>query len=412
MKKILVQKFGGSSVATPEQIKRIAARIAEQHRNGWKVIVVVSAMGKTTDGLMKLAHEVSPLPNRRELDMLLSTGERISMALLSMALHDCSCPSISFTGSQAGVMTEGSHSNANIKELKPIRVEEALTAGKVVVLAGFQGVDPLTKEITTLGRGGSDTTAVAMAAHFKAERCEILKDVDGVLTADPRIIPDPTLIPVLSGDALYEMCRWGAKVLHSKSVELAIRHQVPLAIGRSDNFKIGTRVSYESSATELSDKKNIIAINSLENVNQIEIEAENESTALGLLMSELEKQRLPFPDILDCEERRSASETKNSSKSRIFRLSYTSDIDALNAIRKASFHAPAFTILPVSLAAVTAAGTPIESLRDKLENLITQIDVAVAKWIFSKNSVSVLISQESRALVVRAWHAGIHTPPM
>ncbi|MCB0356172.1 MAG: aspartate kinase, partial [Bdellovibrionales bacterium] len=181
---VIVLKFGGSCLANPEKIRLRAQQIKSFYDQGLKVITVVSAMGNQTNELVNLAYKVSPTPHRRELDMLLTTGERISMALLSMALNDLHCPAISFTGSQAGVLTEEHHNHANIKEIKPIRVEQELSNDKVVIIAGFQGVNPITKEVTTLGRGGSDTTAMAFAKHFKG-RCYIFKDVPGVCSADP-----------------------------------------------------------------------------------------------------------------------------------------------------------------------------------------------------------------------------------
>jgi aspartate kinase len=187
---IIVQKYGGVCLETPAKIRAVARGLADLHGRGHRVVAIVSAMGTTTDQLIQMAYQVSPTPNRRELDMLLTTGERISMSLMSMALSDLGVPAISFTGSQAGVMTDDSHSSARILDVRPIRVREELDRGRVVVLAGFQGVNPATKEITTLGRGGSDTTAVAMAAALKAERCEIIKEVDGICSADPRIVPD------------------------------------------------------------------------------------------------------------------------------------------------------------------------------------------------------------------------------
>jgi len=192
-------------------------------------------MGKTTNSLIDLANQVSSHPQRREMDMLLTVGERISMSLVSMALNDLGCPAISFTGSQAGIFTNDSHVNAFIKDVKAFRVAEALEENKVVILAGFQGVSPLTKEITTLGRGGSDTSAVAMAAAFNAERCEILKDVPAVFTADPNIVKDAKPIELLNYDQLMEMTFWGAKVLHYRSVELAKIRDVTLYIGPASN---------------------------------------------------------------------------------------------------------------------------------------------------------------------------------
>ena len=218
---VVVQKYGGSSVADVEKVKRVAARIAEARRGGAGLCVVVSAMGKTTDGLLALAKEVSAAPPRRELDMLLSAGERISMALLSMALHDLGVPAISFTGSQAGILTDGSHASARILDVRPIRVREELARGKVVIVAGFQGVSQA-KEVTTLGRGGSDTTAVALAAALGAD-CEIYSDVDGVYTADPRVVEKPRRLDAISYEEMQELAVAGARVLNAQAVEFARR---------------------------------------------------------------------------------------------------------------------------------------------------------------------------------------------
>ncbi len=234
-KKLIVQKYGGATLADPEKIKRAAKRVFDLHQSGTKVVVVVSAMGQTTNELIELAKQVSPRPQLRELDMLLTVGERISMSLVSMALNDLGCPAISFTGSQAGILTDESHVNANIIDVKAFRVEEALKENKVVILAGFQGVSPVTKEITTLGRGGSDTSAVAMAGFLKADRCEILKDVDCVYTADPKLVKNAQPIRNLNYHQLLEMTSWGAKVLHHRSVEMAQQKNVKLYVGPASN---------------------------------------------------------------------------------------------------------------------------------------------------------------------------------
>jgi aspartate kinase len=293
-KPLLVLKFGGSSLATPKLIRDVATRLSDLHGHGYNLIVVVSAMGKTTDQLLTLAHDVSEKPNRRELDMLLTTGERISMALMSMALHDRNCPSISFTGSQAGVLTDNSFTNARILELKPTRVAEALAENKIVVLAGFQGVDPISREITTLGRGGSDTTAVAMAAHFKAERCEILKDVDGVYSADPKIVENAILYKNLSIDVLYEFCFWGAKVLNHRSVDWARKHKVPLFVGRSENFLIGTEIHFEKNQAPA----HLLGVNSYPNVFEVSTADDQISIGAKRLMSFQETLDLPSFQIL------------------------------------------------------------------------------------------------------------------
>jgi len=217
---IIVQKYGGSSVADPQKIKWVAKQVKATVDKGHSVVVVVSAMGKTTDQLLELAQSISQSPPRRELDMLLSAGERISMALLAMALDDLGLQAISFTGSQSGIITNDRHSGARIIEVRPIRVEDELAKGKVVIVAGFQGMS-YKKEITTLGRGGSDTTAVAMAAALDAEACEIYSDVDGVYSADPRYIPNATHLPQVPYDAMQELAEHGAKVLNAQAVKWA-----------------------------------------------------------------------------------------------------------------------------------------------------------------------------------------------
>src|SRR3569832_1097272 len=238
----IVHKYGGVCLETPAKIRAVARSLADLHGSGHRVVVIVSAMGTTTDQLIPLAYQVSPTPNRRELDMLLTTGERVSMSLLSMALSDLGVGAISFTGSQAGVMTDGSHSSARILEVRPIRVREELDRGRIVVLAGFQGVNPATREITTLGRGGSDTTAVAMAAALKAERCEIIKEVDGICSADPRMVEDVRALRRVDFTSLSEMCFWGAKVLHSRSVALAQSQDVTLVLRQWGRDEPGTQV--------------------------------------------------------------------------------------------------------------------------------------------------------------------------
>jgi aspartate kinase len=216
---IVVQKFGGSSVADVDKMRKVAARIAATRRSGTDVCVVVSAMGDTTDELLALAKKISAAPPRRELDMLLTAGERISMALLSMALHDAGAEAISFTGSQSGIITTDAHAAARIVEVRPFRVQEELARGKVVIVAGYQGVSTR-KEVTTLGRGGSDTTAVALAAALGAD-CEIYSDVAGVFTADPRVVPSARRIDALSYDEMQELAGAGAKVLNAQAVEFA-----------------------------------------------------------------------------------------------------------------------------------------------------------------------------------------------
>src|SRR3954453_14970376 len=217
---IVVQKYGGSSVADVGRIKQVADRVMRTRRNGHDVVVVVSAMGDTTDQLLGLAKPVSTSPDRRELDMLLTAGERIAMALLSMAIRDLGGDAISFTGSQSGIITNDRHIDARIIEVRPVRVQDELARGRIVVIAGYQGVS-YRREVTTLGRGGSDTTAVAMAAALGAEYCEICSDVDGVYTADPRVVPAARRIGVLSYEETQELAESGARVLNAQAVEFA-----------------------------------------------------------------------------------------------------------------------------------------------------------------------------------------------
>jgi len=239
---IVVQKYGGSSVADAQGIKRVAQRIVATRKEGYDVCVVVSAMGDTTDELRDLAEQVSPLPPGRELDMLLTAGERISMALLAMAIANLGQTARSFTGSQAGVITDSAHGRAKIIDITPGRIESAIAAGDIAIVAGFQGVSVDTKDITTLGRGASDTTAVALAAALGAEVCEIYTDVDGIFTADPRIVPSARRIPRISSEEMLEMCACGAKVLHLRCVEYARRYNVPIHVRSSFTQKPGTWV--------------------------------------------------------------------------------------------------------------------------------------------------------------------------
>ena len=238
---VVVQKYGGSSVADVEKIRRVAARVSAARDRGYQVVVVVSAMGDTTDELLALAKQVSEDPPRRELDMLLTCGERISMALLSMALQERGVAAISFTGSQSGIITTDAHSQARILEVRPHRILDALAEGRVVIVAGYQGVS-LKREVTTLGRGGSDTTAVALAAALGAEACEIYSDVDGVFSADPRVVPDAVQLESLSYDEMQELATAGAKVLNAQAVEFAKRSGIVIRARSAHTEGQGTRV--------------------------------------------------------------------------------------------------------------------------------------------------------------------------
>ncbi len=247
---LIVQKYGGSSVADATSIKRVAKRITEAKRAGDDVVVVVSAMGDTTDELIDLANEVTPLPPAREMDILLTAGERISMSLLAMAIANLGVHAQSFTGQQAGVITDEFHGKARIIDVRASRIRSALDAGNVAIVAGFQGVNPDTNDVTTLGRGGSDTTAVALAAALKADVCEIYTDVDGVFTADPRIVPSARKLDRITYEEMLDMAASGAKVLMLRCVEYARRTGVPIHVRSSFSGRTGTLVTDEPAQEE------------------------------------------------------------------------------------------------------------------------------------------------------------------
>ncbi|CAG7844688.1 Aspartokinase [Pseudoclavibacter triregionum] len=256
---LIVQKFGGSSVADAESIKRVARRIVDTKRAGNEVVVAVSAMGDTTDELTDLAHEISPMPDPREFDMLLTTGERISMALLAMAIKSMGFDARSYTGSQAGMITDAKHGDARIVDVTPVRVREALDEGAIAIVAGFQGFNRDSRDITTLGRGGSDTTAVALAAALKADVCEIYTDVDGIFTSDPRLVKKAHKLDHISSEEMLELAASGAKVLHIRAVEYARRQNVTLHVRSSFSPNEGTIVYNPDRAEEFEVEEPTIA---------------------------------------------------------------------------------------------------------------------------------------------------------
>ena len=256
---IIVKKFGGTSVDSIDKLSRIAEHIAFEKKRGDDIVVVVSAMGKTTDSLFQLAYEITKTPSQREMDMLLTSGERITMALLSLSLQKLDIMSISFTGSQSGIITDNSHGNAKIININAFRIHEELNKGKVVIVAGFQGVSN-EKEITTLGRGGSDTTAVALASFLKAKKCEIFTDVNGVYEADPKIVPTAKRFDFMSPNEILYMAFTGSKVLHARAAEFAYKYNIPVEIKSSFDYTEGTMIENEiekSIVKAISHKENI-----------------------------------------------------------------------------------------------------------------------------------------------------------
>jgi aspartate kinase len=247
--RIIVKKFGGTSVGNIERIKTIAHEIARTKQPEDQIVIVVSAMAKTTDDLFHLAHEIAEHPSRRELDMLLTAGERISMSLLSLALQKENLSSISFTGSQSGIITDNKHGNARILNVRAFRIKEELATGKIVIVAGFQGVS-MNKEITTLGRGGSDTTAVALASYLQADKCEIFTDVDGVYSADPRIVSNPRKLKQVPYQIMLALANDGSRVLHPRAVEFACAYKIPVEIKSSFTFEEGTYITEDMNMEE------------------------------------------------------------------------------------------------------------------------------------------------------------------
>lgn len=246
---LIVQKYGGSSVANAEKILRVAQRVIKTKQSGNKVVVVVSAMGDMTDDLIDLSKQINPDPEEREMDMLLATGEQVSIALLAMAIHKLGHEAVSFTGPQVGIMTDEFHSKARIQNISPDRIKKALAVGKIVIVAGFQGQTP-SGEITTLGRGGSDLTAVALAVALKAKHCEIYTDVDGIYTADPRVIPEAQKMDVATYDEILELASLGAKVMHSRSIEVGKKFNMPIWVCNSHKEIKGTLITKENKKME------------------------------------------------------------------------------------------------------------------------------------------------------------------
>jgi aspartate kinase len=390
---VIVQKYGGACLETPEKIRAVAGALAELHGRGYRVVAVVSAMGKTTDELVRMAYQVSPHPNRRELDMLLTTGERISMSLMSMALADLGVPAISFTGSQAGVMTDDSHSSARILEVRPVRVREELDGGRIVVLAGFQGVNPMTREITTLGRGGSDTTAVAMAAALGAQRCEIVKEVDGVCSADPRIVPNAQTLRQLDYASLSEMCFWGAKVLHFRSVALAQSQNVPLVLKKWGGAETSTHVTKEVTGME---SGKVLAINSMARIEHVEIDSADLNQGFDKFAQHLEQNRLSWPQLL--------ASAFTAGKTRIMMTSDPESLDTLLRTLESSavLRKQRDTLSSVSL---TCFGAVASDLPFQAMQILQRHGIVVDKYVVSPQSVNFFVPVESREVAVKALHS-------
>jgi aspartate kinase len=358
---IIVQKYSGACLETPAKIRAVASSLADLHSRGHRVVAIVSAMGKTTDELVKMAYQVSPHPNRRELDMLLTTGERISTSLMSMALSDLGVPAISFTGSQAGVMTDESHSSA--------------------------------REITTLGRGGSDTTAVAMAAMLKAECCEIIKEVDGVCSADPRIVADSKPLRQLDFASLSEMCFWGAKVLHFRSVELAQSQNVPLVLKQWGRAEHSTRVMQEVIGME---NGRVLAVNSMARIEHVEIDSADLNRGFEKFAQHLKQNGLSWPQLL--------ASAFTAGKTRIMMTCDSESLDTLlrTLERSKEIRKQRETLSSVSL---TCFGGASSDLPFKAIQILQHHGIIADRYVLSPHSVNLFVPVESREAAVKALHS-------
>jgi aspartate kinase len=413
LKKIIVKKYGGATVATPEKIKGIARSLIAELSAGHTLVVVVSAMGKTTNSLIELASQVSTKPNQREMDMLLSVGERISMSLLSMSIQDLGHQSISLTGSQAGILTNSHHENAQIIDLRPFRVVSELEKNKIIVLAGFQGVDPDTKEITTLGRGGSDTTAVSVASGLKAAVCEILKDVPSVFSADPKKIKSAKVLSELSYEQMMDMTFWGAKVMHYRSVELAAVKGVGLYIGPSEGNHAhqgtyirtysnpkGFKVIQETLKNKM-ETTMILSINTIETVFKIKMKSKSLHDDYARLKDLFKKNEIIFPQILSVD--------SNGSENTLF---ITAPDEMLSMIRKMSTGKDMEISEGISTVCLTCTGVPSFETQSQISKILEDLKISPLKIQMSAMSVILFIEKDYLSKTVERLHGLIDQPPV
>lgn len=411
---LVVQKFGGATLSDAKKIRQVAERIAGEVRSGKKIVAVVSAMGSSTNSLIALAHEVSSTPSLREMDMLLSVGERISMSLLSMALNELGIKATSLTGSQAGILTNNSHSNAFIVDVKGLRVQEALQKSSVVVLAGFQGVSPQNKEITTLGRGGTDTTALAMATFLKANHCEILKDVAAIYSADPRLVKDAREISALTYEQLCDMTFWGAKVMHFRSAELAANSEIPVYVGPAHNQGSGTWIRSKNTKTAgatsmqnenaIYEKPQVLSINSHEKVFSLDFKIKSPDQALEALSHSLEQAQISEPQILSVE----LINIRAGENTQTTRIWLTAPSEVLDAIQKwlpsqkkdiSDFNLNWCTVT------ATCSGSSNNSLIQICTKKLLQNNISFERLRCSPQSLSFFVDQKKRIEAIQVLHS-------
>ncbi|MBC3796708.1 aspartate kinase [Acetobacterium tundrae] len=387
MQDLIVQKFGGSSVANVERIKRVAGRIIETKEKGKKVVVVVSAMGDTTDDLIDLAMKLNANPPSREMDMLLATGEQVSISLLAIAIQAKGHDVVSLTGAQCGIITSSVHKKARINDIQTNRIEKELAAGKIVIVAGFQGVDE-NRDITTLGRGGSDTSAVALAASLEAELCEIYTDVDGVYTADPRVVEEASKIDEISYQEVLEMASTGAKVLHPRSVEMAERFKVPLVVRSSYNYNEGTIIKEEVKM----EKVLVRGISLDENIAKISIfEVPDQPGIAFRLFSALAKSNIHVDMIV-----------QNVNRTAVNDISFTIDVDelqeAVSVAQKFAFEVNAQKVeYDQGVAKLSVIGTGIVAnaeIASKFFEALFELGINIQTISTSEIKISCLIDKE------------------
>ncbi|PKM60385.1 MAG: aspartate kinase [Firmicutes bacterium HGW-Firmicutes-4] len=387
MQDLIVQKYGGSSVANVERIKRVAGRIVETKEKGKKVVVVVSAMGDTTDDLIELAQKINEHPPHREMDMLLATGEQVSISLLAMAIQSLGHDVVSLTGAQCGIVTSNVHKRARINDIHTHRIENELAAGKIVIVAGFQGINE-NKDITTLGRGGSDTSAVAVAASLKAELCEIYTDVDGVYTADPRIVEEASKIDEISYEEVLEMASTGAKVLHPRSVEMAEKFKVPLVVRSSYNYNEGTIIKEDV----IMEKVLVRGVSLDENIAKISIfEVPDQPGIAFRLFSALAKSNIHVDMIV-----------QNVNRTSVNDISFTIDVDelqeAVSVAQKFAFEVNAQKVeYDQGVAKLSVIGTGIVAnaeIASKFFEALFELGINIQTISTSEIKISCLIDKE------------------
>ncbi|MCG2728923.1 MAG: aspartate kinase [Acetobacterium sp.] len=387
MQDLIVQKYGGSSVANVERIKRVAGRIIETKEKGKKVVVVVSAMGDTTDDLIELAQKINEHPPSREMDMLLATGEQVSISLLAMAIQSMGHDVVSLTGAQCGIVTSNVHKRARINDIHTHRIEKELAAGKIVIVAGFQGINE-NKDITTLGRGGSDTSAVALAASLEAELCEIYTDVDGVYTADPRIVEDASKIEEISYEEVLEMASTGAKVLHPRSVEMAEKFKVPLVVRSSYNYNEGTIIKEDV----IMEKVLVRGVSLDENIAKISIfEVPDQPGIAFRLFSALAKSNIHVDMIV-----------QNVNRTAVNDISFTIDVDelqeAVTVAQKFAFEVNAQKVeYDQGVAKLSVIGTGIVAnaeIASKFFEALFELGINIQTISTSEIKISCLIDKE------------------